>query len=726
MLLMQARSISGLGYYFDSSYVERLATSAVGRGEHYGGEGAARLGLSRVPPGRREFTALLSGKDPRSSEVLDSGHARVRHAFFDVVFTSPKSVSLLYALSEPEVRAAVLVAHERARDAALGYVERRAAWVKRPGADRRSEPADGLCWRAFVHHTSRSGDPHLHSHVLVANLVPSQARGWSALDSGPLYAERRTAEALYDTALRFELRESLGVDFRARTGRGSDVAGFSDQMIDAFSQRATAIRAAGLSSASRTPNQSSHLRELRPDKVAEPSIDELVEAWTSRAREVGIIPGRDVPGVFGGSRRSEPSERVVVAVDSAVRDAIAGFGSSFSRSELIVASARAFGAGARVAVFESRIDDALERIADAGGAAGHAQTRRPRFDQRGVRRYASEHVRSAMVAERHYRSTSMQLSKLGTDVAMRDAIVQRRGVVTAETAHDPLASYDAIRRFREVAFDVFARERILAPSQRALARFEAATGAVGGGGGIAGREERAARLTVLVDADRFDVARRARLVADGLANGGAVLFCESGGSYRGRHELKATPRTASEPDPRLRCYREGSQAIVFTPDFSSAIAELESLRLRAGAGAVVIADERFAPLIGGGVAASRRRSRAAGESRGPVLVLGDAWSVRWPSLASERTYVMAAPIARDLAEERALAYALMTGAPRSGRGVTNSLLPAERLARGWGIVTDIDRGASTLASRVDLGEQRGKERGLERAHERDRAHLGPE
>src|ERR1700722_1750358 len=248
MLLVQARSLSGLGYYFDSTYAARVAEAPAGRGEHYGGEVAGRLGLEQISESRSGFATLLSGRDPVTSQTLDAGRARVRHAFFDVVFTSPKSVSLLYALSDPPVRAAVLLAHERARDATLEYLERRGAWVKCPGEDRRSERADGLCWRAFVHHTSRSGDPHLHSHVLVANLVPSRARGWSPLDSGPFYAERRSAEALYGAALRFELHDTLGVEFRSRTAPGSDVAGFSDQVIDAFSQRRNAVRAAVASS----------------------------------------------------------------------------------------------------------------------------------------------------------------------------------------------------------------------------------------------------------------------------------------------------------------------------------------------------------------------------------------------------------------------------------------------------------------------------------------------
>jgi conjugative relaxase-like TrwC/TraI family protein len=48
--------------------------------------------------------------------------------------------------------------------------------------------AEGFVAAAFRHRTSRAGDPHLHTHVLVPNLVFSpQDERWSALDARPLY-----------------------------------------------------------------------------------------------------------------------------------------------------------------------------------------------------------------------------------------------------------------------------------------------------------------------------------------------------------------------------------------------------------------------------------------------------------------------------------------------------------------------------------------------------------
>ena len=48
----------------------------------------------------------------------------------------------------------------------------------------------------FEHFTSRAGDPHLHSHVVVANMAHGVDGRWSAIDGRGLYAHARAAGAL--------------------------------------------------------------------------------------------------------------------------------------------------------------------------------------------------------------------------------------------------------------------------------------------------------------------------------------------------------------------------------------------------------------------------------------------------------------------------------------------------------------------------------------------------
>ncbi len=126
-----------------------------GRGESPGvwvGRGAAELELDGVV-GNGELGRLISGRHPLTSaelrkhppkkqimvERIDSANGE-RYleeqtlkpvAGYDLVFSPPKSVSLLHALGTEDVRHAVNQAHLAAWQAALGYLEQRACVTRR-------------------------------------------------------------------------------------------------------------------------------------------------------------------------------------------------------------------------------------------------------------------------------------------------------------------------------------------------------------------------------------------------------------------------------------------------------------------------------------------------------------------------------------------------------------------------------------------------------------------
>jgi conjugative relaxase-like TrwC/TraI family protein len=101
---------------------------------------------------------------------------------YDLTFSAPKSVSVVFGIADSGIQRLVLDAHRVAVDSALAYLEREAVRLRRGRGGFRVIEADGLMAAAFDHRTSRAGDPQLHTHVLIAN----QSRGvdgrWSALD----------------------------------------------------------------------------------------------------------------------------------------------------------------------------------------------------------------------------------------------------------------------------------------------------------------------------------------------------------------------------------------------------------------------------------------------------------------------------------------------------------------------------------------------------------------
>ena len=130
-------------------------------------------------------------------------------AAFDLTFSAPKSVSVLFAIGEPALARALVEAHESAVDAALGYLEREACRVRRGRGGVRREAGEGFVAAAYRHRMSRAEDPQLHTHVVAANMARGADGRWTALDATPIYQHAKAAGFLYQAHLRAAVRERL-------------------------------------------------------------------------------------------------------------------------------------------------------------------------------------------------------------------------------------------------------------------------------------------------------------------------------------------------------------------------------------------------------------------------------------------------------------------------------------------------------------------------------------
>ncbi|MGH8980658.1 MAG: MobF family relaxase [Acidimicrobiales bacterium] len=204
------------------------------------GEVAAGLGLAG-PVAAGDLGAVLSGANPRTGRALGSYPAAVHG--FDLTFSAAKSVSVVFAMSDADRASEVLAAHREAVGSALDYLDARAVSVRRgSGDDRHVEPARGLVSALFTHGVSRALDPHLHSHVVVANLTHGVDGRWSALDGRGLFAHGRAAGALYDAELRHLLSVRLGVSWSRRQHGRVEVDGIDPVLLGALSRRRAEIR----------------------------------------------------------------------------------------------------------------------------------------------------------------------------------------------------------------------------------------------------------------------------------------------------------------------------------------------------------------------------------------------------------------------------------------------------------------------------------------------------
>ena len=218
-----------------------------GRGEAPGewtGAGAEELGLAgRVSAG--QFNALLEGRDPRAQESrLRAGVSEPTIAAFDLTFSAPKSISVLFAVAPAEASAALVEAHEEAVRAALGYLEETAVFVRRGAGGVRFEHAGGLIAAAYRHRMSRALDPQLHTHVVAANLARGEDGRYTALHHPSLYRAARTAGYLYQSHLRSLVRDRLDLEWGTVHKGAAELAEVPADVLRVFSQRRRQVEAA--------------------------------------------------------------------------------------------------------------------------------------------------------------------------------------------------------------------------------------------------------------------------------------------------------------------------------------------------------------------------------------------------------------------------------------------------------------------------------------------------
>ncbi|MET8520811.1 MobF family relaxase [Nocardioides sp. NPDC004968] len=235
-------------------------------------------------------------------------------AGYDVTFSVPKSVSTLWGVADANLQEMILEAHHGAVAEVLDYVEREVAATRTGVAAINGAVAQvgvrGIIASAFDHWDSRSGDPQLHTHVVISNKVQAVLDGrWRSLDGRPMHAAITALSPYYDALLADRLTGMFGIDWEQRV-RGTnmhphaEISGVPERLLAEFSSRARDIDRAVerlvieyVASHGRHPSNAIRIRlraqatiETRPEKEIR-SLRDLTREWRARAgRVLGTDP----------------------------------------------------------------------------------------------------------------------------------------------------------------------------------------------------------------------------------------------------------------------------------------------------------------------------------------------------------------------------------------------------------------------------------------------------
>ena len=290
----------------------------------WGGAGARRLGLDgRVT----EYTyASIFGEGGATDPLTGDRLVRTARPGMELVVSPHKSVAVLGAIGRADDMHAIVDAETTAT---LEFLDR---WFQerggRRGRDQVRTTTAGLTWAVTRHGTSRAGDPAVHDHVLVANIVEMRDAkgGWKGLDTASLRdvlhaatVVGRTAAARRAVELGYGIVPDDGRSGRLRSWR---IAGIPDAVCELFSKRSAEIddfvddrdsyRARGIAA-----------RTTRAAKGHE-SPDLLAIRWQTELADIGWGPERLRRSIDEAGIVRAGLDRPTVRYAGSTVDAIAG------------------------------------------------------------------------------------------------------------------------------------------------------------------------------------------------------------------------------------------------------------------------------------------------------------------------------------------------------------------------------------------------------------------
>jgi conjugative relaxase-like TrwC/TraI family protein len=257
------------------------------------GETARAWGLEGTSVTKEVFMNVLAGRSPDGElQLIQSGENAKHRAAYDLTFNAPKSVSLISALY-PELKERVYQAHHEACLEAIRYYEANLVEARRTKDYITERVRTGnLIAAMFLENASRTLDPHVHSHVVVASMTRREDGKFRALSNEEIYNSRVLLGQIYQNSL---AKEMTAMNFDVvHKGKGLfEIAEMPAELLESFSQRSEDIDNKLTQLRRLYPTLGEHkLRDLaakwsRGEKV-KLSQEELQSLWEGKFRELGI------------------------------------------------------------------------------------------------------------------------------------------------------------------------------------------------------------------------------------------------------------------------------------------------------------------------------------------------------------------------------------------------------------------------------------------------------
>lgn len=281
------------------------------------GRGAEALGLTGEID-KNEFLKLCDGVG-KDGEALTQNAGKENHvAGWDLTFSAPKSVSVLWSQADFETRLKIQQLHFEAVKKSLDYLEAEAGFTRRGHLGESTEKCK-LVFATFEHGTSRAQEPQLHTHAIAQNVGIREDGTTGTILSRPLYRLKMTTGALYRAELAHKLHTELGLEIE-KTKDAFEIKGVSKELMTEFSSRRKEILEAMENAKASGAERASYFTMTTREKKAHVAREILFEKW----QEVGKSYNFDAEQILG--RKKDFSQKVRLEDFQSLKGIKAGVG----------------------------------------------------------------------------------------------------------------------------------------------------------------------------------------------------------------------------------------------------------------------------------------------------------------------------------------------------------------------------------------------------------------
>lgn len=309
------------------------------------GRGCEQMGVKAGEIASKEQVTRLYNqlRNPNTGKPLDN-QSQNRNissnsvSGFDLTFTMPKSVSILWGIGDDETRRQIMNCYYESIDQTMEWWQDSIAMTRVGRGGLAQMQVTGITAARFDHWDTREHDPHLHSHVVVSNIVQRADGGWGALDGSVVYRGHVECSERQQNLLLDLLHERMGIDFEERSEQSEgtrasvmDAVGVPTDLVDRFSTRSMQTDRVFNKLVEERKNEKKtdrlsfrEVAELKEQAFQQarkakdenvPPLNKLISKWTDQVQELGYDPQQIVadtvghePESFNGVALSECAE----------------------------------------------------------------------------------------------------------------------------------------------------------------------------------------------------------------------------------------------------------------------------------------------------------------------------------------------------------------------------------------------------------------------------------